>query len=91
MRLLIYSMNAALEPASLDFKMPLNIINSLDFKIKHLQRIKKKRVHLEGIGQLCTAWELSSWDSNTYSTNMTENDRSNIWQARSDYVLCAFL
>lgn len=47
MKLLIYSMNAALEPASLDFKMPLNIINSLDFKIKHLQRIKKEFIWKE--------------------------------------------
>lgn len=91
MKLLIYSMNTALDSASLYFKMPLNIISSLDFKGKHLQRIKKKRDCLEGIGHLCTAWEFSSWDSNTYSTDVTDKDRSYIRQARTDCVLYVFL
>lgn len=41
MKLLIYSKNPAIRFATLDFKMPFNVIDSLDSKIKHLQRMMR--------------------------------------------------
>lgn len=43
MELLIYSKNPTIHFATLDFKMPFNVTDSLDSKIKHLQRMMRKR------------------------------------------------
>lgn len=37
----IYSKNLAIHSATLDFKMVFNVIDSLDSKIKHLQRMMR--------------------------------------------------
>lgn len=59
MKLLIHNKNPAIHFATLDFRIPFNETDSLDSKIKHLQRMMKNRkfVYKE---QECSSAELEN-------------------------------